>query len=215
MIIITKVKVYITYTHVRDDDSLKIQFRAWLGLIKYTVDIPLIKIDDDSPSLVVEEEVKAGSKGEVKNEKRSKITPEDLVDIFSDMKTLLEHVVSLHRMIRHFLKKVTVKNIEWRTVVGTGDAALTGMLTGAVWTVKGSIVGIMSHYFRFQAPPNISVHPHFQMAVSQTLFTCMLHFRIGHAMIAGIKLVKFWKGGRPQFKSRLLSTISPEKTNSV
>ena len=62
--------------------------------------------------------------------------------------------------------------------------------------------------------PNISVQPQFQMAISQTSFKCMLQFRIGHAIIAGIKLLKFWKGGRPHFKSKSLSGLSSQdKTN--
>ena len=36
---------------------LKIEFKAWFGLIKYKLNVPLIKVDDNSPSIVVEEEV--------------------------------------------------------------------------------------------------------------------------------------------------------------
>ena len=66
-----------------------------------------------------------------------------------------------------------------------------------------------------QNSPNLSVHPHFQLAVTQTSFKCMLQFRIGHAMVAGIKLVKFWKGGWPQFKSKPLSHLSQERSKPV
>ncbi len=47
--------------------------------------------------------------------------------------------------------------------------------------------------------PNLSVTPHFQFAILQTQLTCIFQFRIGHAILAGLKLIKFWKGGRPQF----------------
>ena len=207
--------MYIHYSHVKDDDSLKIKFRAWFGLISYTIDVPLIKIDDNSPALVVEEEIKTGQEEEVKSEKRSQFFAEDILNGFKDMEHLLKHVVSLHHIIRHFLKKIMIKKFEWHTIIGTGEAAYTGMITGAVWAVKGSIIGIISHYFKLRVNPILSVQPHFQLPVSQTTFQCMLQFRIGHAMFAGIKLIKFWKGGRPQFKSKLLSTLSPEKTKTV
>ena len=121
-------------------------------------------------------------------------------------------------LLRNFLKKVRVTKLEWYTAVGTGDAALTGMLTGAIWTVKGSIIGLISHYFlHSKSVPVMSVQPYFQMKVAQTTFKCMLQFRIGHAIVAGIKIIKFWKGGLPKFKSKPLSALSHsrDKTNPI
>ena len=51
---------------------------------------------------------------------------------------------------------------------GVGDAAITGMLTGALWTIKGSIIGMLSHYFRLLDNPNVPAQPQFQMAISRT-----------------------------------------------
>ena len=47
----------------------------------------------------------------------------------------------------HFLKKVNVTELEWHSTMGVGDAALTGMLTGALWTIKGSIIGMIQSLF--------------------------------------------------------------------
>lgn len=211
----TKLKVSIHYKHVSDDDSFKIVFRALFGLIKYKMDVPLIKIDDDSPTAVIKSKVKTGQAEETKKEESTQISAENLLNSIKDVQTLLNHVVSLHKIIQHFLKKVKVTQFEWKTMIGTGDAASTGMISGAVWAVKGSIIGIISHYCQLHAKPELMVQPHFQFAVSQTMFTCMLQFRIGHAMIAGIKLFKFWKGGIPRFKSKPLSALSQGKTKTV
>jgi Protein of unknown function (DUF2953) len=215
LILLTKLKVHIKYSHAQDNDLFKIQLKAWFGLLRYTFDVPLIKVDENSPSIVVEEETKTGKQENINSEKRSQFFAQDIINGLKDMEKLLKHVVSLHRIVRHFLKKVTVNQLEWQTIIGTGEAALTGVLTGAVWAVKGSIIGMISHYFKLKVNPALSVQPHFQLPVSQTSFQCMLQFRIGHAIFAGIKLIKCWKGGRPQFKSRLFSSLSHEKTNTV
>lgn len=217
-IFLTKLKVSIHYFHFKDDDSLKIEFKAWLGLIKYKLNIPLIKVDDNSPSIVIKDEVQSGTTEETNKKNTMQFSAEDLLDSVRDIKALLKHVVSFHRILRHFLKKIDVTEVEWHSIMGVGDAASTGMLTGALWTIKGSIIGIISHYFRLLDNPNMSIQPQFQMAISQTSFKCMLQFRIGHAIVAGIKLLKFWKGGRPLFKSKLLSGLSSQdktKTKSV
>lgn len=211
----TKIKVMINYFHAQDDDSLKIEFKALFGLIKYKMDIPVIKIDDDSAAIVTKEKLKSGQEEKTVKEGRRKMTPDDLIKSFKDFNILLEHVVSLHKIIRRFLKKVKIKELEWNTLLGAGDAALTGMLTGAAWTVKSSVIAVISSYFRLQVMPQMTVQPHFQLAVAQTSFKCMLQFRIGHAMVAGIKLLKFWKGGRPKFKTKPLSALSNDKTKPV
>ena len=119
-----------------------------------------------------------------------------------DFKELLQHVISFHRIVRYFLRKVSVRKLEWHSVIGVGNAALTGTLTGALWSVKGGVLGVISNYMRLKDMPNLSITPSFQKAYSQTQLSCMIQFRIGYAMVAGLKLVKFWKGGKPKFKTK-------------
>ena len=106
---------------------------------------------------------------ETKKKNTIQYSAEDLLNSLRDMKAILEHVVSFHRILRHFLKKVNVTQVEWHSTMGVGDAAITGMLTGALWAIKGSIIGMLSHYFRLLDNPNISVQPQFQMAIITNL----------------------------------------------
>ncbi|MEW8986888.1 MAG: DUF2953 domain-containing protein, partial [Bacillus sp. (in: firmicutes)] len=132
-----------------------------------------------------------------------------------DLETLIKHVVSMHKIIRNFLRKVSINDIQWHSVVGVGDAATTGTLTGALWSVKGSLLGLLSLYMRIKEMPKLSISPSFLRPVSETHFQCMIQFRIGYAMLAGIKLVKYWKGGRPKFQSNHLKIFSKDKSKSV
>lgn len=214
ILIVTKVSIFLHYYHHNDNDHLKVEFKAWFGMIKYKIEIPLIKIDDRSPSINIRQEDTALGQGEaVKKDK--KYSQEDLLASYRDMKELISKVVSFHQTVRKFLKKITVKQFEWHTLVGLGDAAYTGMLTGAIWAVKGSIIGMISHYMKLQTPPILTVTPQFQFAVSQTAISCIFQFRIGYAMLAGMKIIKNWKGGRPNFKTKPLSAFSSDKTKNV
>jgi uncharacterized integral membrane protein len=215
LIMVTKLKVLFHFYHGNDNDHVKIQFKAWFGLIRYKIEVPLIKVDDNSPTLVVEEKKAAGTQEDATNKETKQFSAKDLINSLHDTKEVINHIVSLHRIIRKFLSHVTIRKLEWHTFAGTGDAAHTGMLTGALWAIKGSIIGLISHYTKLKAPPDITVTPHFQFAVSQTAFSCMIHFRVGHAMLAGIKLIKYWKGERPDFKTKPLSALSDEGTKSV
>ncbi|WP_210364916.1 DUF2953 domain-containing protein [Bacillus sp. REN3] len=214
-LLITKLKVYVDYYHAKDNDHLKILMKAWGGILRYKVEIPVIKIDDDSPTLIAEEKVEAGPKGSKKKQKTDQLDKTDLLNSIKDFKTLLAHVVGFHKIVRNFLKKVSLSQLEWHTVIGVGDAAATGTVTGAFWAVKGGIVGILSRYMKMKDMPVMTVTPNFQQAISQTRFKCMIQVRVGHAILAGIKMVKYWKGGMPEFKRKPLSALSGDKTKSV
>ncbi|MCF2648702.1 DUF2953 domain-containing protein [Niallia circulans] len=195
-----KLTIHIRYYHKKDNDDLKIELRVLFGLIKYKKTIPLIKIDEDSPTLVMKEETELQGKQETVEETKQ-FSASDLLIFLSNSKELLNHVVQFHRIVRSFLAKLTIKHIEWSSIVGLGDAAHTGMISGAIWAVKGSIIGIISNYMKLKDMPKINIYPQFQGMASETLFSCMIQFRIGHAMMAGIKLVKYWKDGFPKFKT--------------
>lgn len=214
-VILTKVKILLYYYHNNDNDHLKIEFKAWFGLIKYKKEIPLIKIDDNSPTIVTKETKSAGPLGNAEKKDTKQYSAEDLLHSLQDTKELLTHVVSLHRIVRKFLSKITVKELTWHSLVGIGDAAYTGMLTGALWALKGSIIGLISHYMKLKTAPAMSITPHFQFAVSQTVISCIFQFRIGHAMVAGIKLIKYWKGGMASFRTKPLSALSNDETKTV
>ncbi|MBT2697783.1 DUF2953 domain-containing protein [Bacillus sp. ISL-40] len=214
LILFTKLTILINYYHHNDNDDLKIKLKIWFGLIKYTINVPLIKVDDNSPSIVVKSNTKMGDSARESNKQDTNHITTDEVDTnLSNAKKLLNHVFGLHRIVRKFFRKVTMKGLEWNTLIGLGDAAHTGTITGAIWAFKGSIIGLLSHYFKLKEMPKITVTPHFQAAVIQTRFTCIIQFRIGYAILAGLKLFRFWKGGFPHFKKK--TNFANDKTKSV
>ncbi|WP_417899322.1 DUF2953 domain-containing protein [Bacillus haimaensis] len=210
LIFFTKITVHFYYHHQQDDDEMIIRLSAWFGLIRYTIDVPLIKVDKETASIEVKEETHMGKGGKTK-EKDKKYSPEEILNSFRDTYEMVRHVVGMHKIVRRFLSKMEIKELEWHSNIGLGDAAHTGMVVGAGWTLKGGIVGFMSHFAKLQTQPILTITPYFQMMVSQTLIKCMIRFQIGYAILAGIRTVKYWKGGRPKFKTRPLSMLSKEE----
>ncbi len=214
LIIFSKLTICLNYFHHNDSDDLKIEFRIWFGLIKYKVNIPLIKIDDNSPSIVVKGNTQMGDSNVYTSQtKVEQITEDYIMTKLTNARELMQHVFHMSVIVRKFLKKTIIKHFEWHSLVGVGDAAHTGIITGVLWTIKGSIVGMLSNFLRMKEMPILSVTPHFQLAIIQTRITCIFQFRIGYAILAGLKLIKFWKGGRPNLKMN--TAYSKEKTKTV
>ncbi|MGE8206314.1 DUF2953 domain-containing protein [Heyndrickxia sp. NPDC080065] len=201
----TSITISIDYSHKMDDDHLRIQFIIW-KIIRYKMKVPKIKIEKDEPTITYEEKTNTGTK------QHSEITPEEISDQFSDYKELLEHIFGLKVIIRKFLKKVKIIQLDWHTTIGMKDAALTGKLTGVVWTVKAIIVGILSKYMNLKLMPNYTVTPSFQTPLSETTIKCMFKLRIGNAILAGIKIFKFWRGGKGAFKTKPLTMLSKKES---
>lgn len=190
LFLITKVHITIRYLHHRDNDSLTVRFRVW-GIISYTYKVPLIAIDSESPSIVLKEETQKGHMKKQTNKK--KITKHDILDKMAFFQRLLENIENFHKILKRFLSHMTVSQFDWHTRFGLGDAAWTGIATGAVWSIKGNILALMDHYMNLLTNPQLSVEPVWQEEDSETNLSCMISFRIGHAMGAGLQIVKFWK----------------------
>ncbi|MFJ7744381.1 DUF2953 domain-containing protein [Peribacillus sp. NPDC097295] len=206
LLVFTKIRVHFSYKRVQKDDLIHMRMTAWFGLFHYIMKVPVIKKDDESASLIVEKET--GMLDEQKKESTEKVTVENLLNGLSDMRTLIHHIVDLHRIIRNFLGKIQVKEFAWHSVVGTKNAAQTGILTGNCWALKGSIIGLLTTYLDFRVMPIYTITPDFYRKQANTSITCIAEFRIGQAILTGIKLLRYWKGGKVSFKSKTLAKFS-------
>jgi hypothetical protein len=96
---------------------------------------------------------------------------------------------------------VYIEEFEWYTTIGTGDAGSTGIFSGLLWTIKGSLVGLVGQLMNLNQPPKIEVHPSFQMPIVRTNLQCMFSFRMGKAMLAAYQIVKNWKGRKQHVRT--------------
>lgn len=214
LIVWTKITLFVDLHHVRDNDYYRVRLRAWFGLIRYTYEIPVVKVKKDSPRLLVEKKKGMGDQGKEDENSWSDYSVEDGLSMLENAKQFLEQVVGFHKIFRRFLQKVTVRDIKWHSRFGLGDAALTGILTGAVWSAKGSVVGIISRYMKLKDMPVMSVTPVFQHLWSETVFECIISFRVGQAILVGLRTLRYWRHTSKKRRKRWKSS-NKNKTHSV
>ena len=195
MVAMMKLSVTIFFQHAQDDDEWKITFRTLFGIVRYTIHIPLVKVETTSPSIVIAQKTSMGNTPKSK-EKRKKYTPKEVMDNFRKAREFTERVVRLYDIMKNFFRHVSITKFEWQTKIGIGDAAATGMIVGLGWSLKYSVLAVCSKYMKLKTTPMITIIPSFHQAVSETKFICMIDFRIGHAILAGIRVIKHWRGNR-------------------
>ncbi|MCF6408774.1 DUF2953 domain-containing protein [Pseudalkalibacillus salsuginis] len=203
IILVSRVRITMKYIHQGKKDTFLVQAQFLKGLFDYAWVIPLNKIERGKDGLMhmeyeTEKEI---ANQKQKDEKESTFEAESLIDRAREIRELLDSVYQLSRIVRGFLKKMTVEEFEWVSTIGTGDAASTGIFAGLLWTIKGSVAGFISFTTNMIKPPVLEVTPSFQTPVVQTELFCMFSFRIGQAMLAAYLIVKNWKGRKQHVRT--------------
>lgn len=184
ILIFTKLKIDCTYKFEPKEQWATIQIKALFGLFRYRIKIPSEKINR-------QKQADHGDKG--MNGMVQETDNEDGLSSLAPIKQLLPHLQELYKILKSFLKKLQIIQFEWKSAIGTGDAASSAIACGAGWTLKGNVIGVISHYFTLKVYPDMQITPVFNHIASQTYLRCMIQIRIGHAILAGMKLLKYWR----------------------
>ncbi|CAM4502987.1 hypothetical protein FHS16_004518 [Paenibacillus endophyticus] len=179
------------------NDDAEVNIKALFGIIRYTLKVPIIQFTGTSVQL--KEEVSKTSAGiNTWKEFNKDIDADKVVSGIDKLKHLLEMTRNLTGWARKTLTKVRLLEWKWHTSVGTGDAMWTAMSTGLVWSVKTSIIGLISQMVKLQAEPQMKVQPIYQRTAFTTEWSCIAQIRFGYAILAGLQLLvrmRKMKGG--------------------
>jgi hypothetical protein len=185
IVFFTKVKIYILFGRQGEEDQGEVVITVLGGLIKRRLKIPTIDFKNLDKGIEVKAETDSAT-SEKKN--RSFINKDFIEHFYEKYEELLHRISHLQEMVRWFFARITCEHWKWETMIGTGDAAEAGVLTGVVWSVKSNVLGFLSHYIRWVTVPKLDVVPNFGQAVFQTTYEGIFHFRLGNLIRFGIKL---------------------------
>ncbi|MBO0992348.1 DUF2953 domain-containing protein [Bacillus sp. SD088] len=119
--------------------------------------------------------------------------PVHFATLLNELKYLPQNIKPFQRVITQFFKKIKIKQFEWRTTIGLGDAAETGTASGAIWSLKGTVFSWARNYLSFAKKPLIDVHPDYQRMTLETTCQCMMQIKVGNAIWTAYKIAREWK----------------------
>lgn len=191
---------------VGHNDEAEIKVKALFGLIRYRYKVPTIKWSG-MMSLKVEEQVKASNAGiNTWKQFEDEINKKKVENAIDKYKQILHLTRNLKGWAKDTLSRVKLTQWHWETSLGTGDAMWTAMATGAVWSIKTSILGLISQMVQLSSQPAMSVEPDYKHPSFTTEWSCIAQIRFGYAILAGLQLLvrtKNWKGGIKTWQSIL------------
>lgn len=182
---------------IGNNDDAEVNIKALFGIIRYTMKVPVVQFTGRSIQLK-EEVSKTGAGINTWKQFNEDIDADKVASAIDKLKYLLEITRNLTGWVRKTLTKVRLLEWNWSTSVGTGDAMWTAMSTGLVWSVKTSIIGVLSQMVKLQAEPQMNVQPNYQRSAFTTEWSCIAQIRFGYAILAGLQLLvrmRKMKGG--------------------
>lgn len=86
--------------------------------------------------------------------------------------------------------RVRCKRLAIEAEVGGLDAMESALLAGAGWAIVGAVLGIFSRMVQVDpSVPQVAIVPNYGGPVWRLESDCILRYRVGHAMVAGVWLL--------------------------
>lgn len=210
LVAFSEVKIQIKINKKYKNDYVQINMWFLYNLIHLHKKIPLIKLESAKEGIGFTSETNIQSQNV--QSKKDRLTPKKLSYYQKQYKHVLNQIHDFYPVIKQFLKHIRMDQFSWQSVIGTGDAMNTGVLSGVLWGFKGLTVGIVSKYMKLTKKPALNVIPDFKQKRMQIQFECILRFRVGHVIVTGMRLLsKYLKGG---LKNARRSSYSRVNENS-
>ncbi|SFX02481.1 Protein of unknown function [Thermoactinomyces sp. DSM 45891] len=201
LIVCSNVQIALEYQREGKMDDGHIRVKAFYGLIRYTMRISEIHMDSDSQKgtgilYQFDWSADAGNSTVHSGKSKESIDWSGFKNARERFSETLERVQDLFPLIRNFCSKICCKDLEWKTQVGTGDAAEAGVLTGLVWGIKSFLISVVGNYIKWKKAPEIDVIPHFNQLAFNMYFHSIVCFRVWHAIVVVTRLWIQMRKGR-------------------
>ncbi len=186
LFLLIKVNILLEYLRNGWNEHIIISFFVLRGLIKYKYEIPLVDLEKDGLKFRKVKE-KGSDEKDIKDEKE-----------FVKFKRIYENYKALRRFyyqniesicnIRSFLRgRLVLRKFDLKVALGTGDACLTGLVAGLIWSLAGIVVSWLENSFKTDAR-SVDVKVDYMEKKFKIDLYCIFNIKIVHIIVVGFKL---------------------------
>lgn len=193
LVILLYAKIYITLRYQRDDttDDLVVMVHLFKKLLVYKMQLPAIEI---------EAKIKDSDWLQSKFKAKQKTTPTErmpeekfirkTINFYIMHPGRIRHVFRLFRygarlymrLMGNMIVALYCEQLIWKTSYGAGDAGMTGVINGMLWTIKGLMMTRLKKRVIFIKKPIINVNPIFGADHLKVNFQCIFSIRLGNVI---------------------------------
>lgn len=187
-----KLFISLSYRRQGEDDRLDIDVYALRKLISYHLEVPLVRLVRRGglpwPESVIDTpggqtETRAGAEQRFARN-TWKIFRHHPRHWHYLLKQFRYYTRIYKRLIARILAAVACEKLTWRTGLGTGDAALTGIFAGLLWQLKTQTYAYMQRRLKNVARPSFRVSPLYAKEGVEIELECIFSIRLGNVINA-------------------------------
>ncbi|WP_149454381.1 DUF2953 domain-containing protein [Pasteuria penetrans] len=167
-----------------------VSIRAMYGLIRYQIKLDEIGFINKKKGFLWYARIRETfqldhmKRTKRKEEKSVRIDDKIIRKSIKFLQQLILYLPFVRSLMGAFLGVVRCEHLVWRTEIGTGDAADSGWITALVWMGKTWTIQWLVRNVQFLAPPQLGVQPCFTQKRFVVEIHGIIHFQIGHAILA-------------------------------
>lgn len=187
-------KLYIALKYQRDgsNDYIGVDVYIFRRLLAYSMQVPMIELGDTKNPFWLKSKIKTGQKEDETHIKREQRFVKKNLKFYMLHPRRLRRVVRLVRFYTGLYCKVMEEithslqcdELHWKTAYGSEDAAITGIGTGVLWSVKALVITRLKKYVIVTKRPTIDVNPIFGHNSFKVDFQCIFSIRLGNVINA-------------------------------
>lgn len=189
VVLLSDVQTRFFVSRVKNNDHVSIQIKALFGLVRYKIEIPIIKFKGIEQGIAVKaEHAKTNTQGPI-DELFKKVTMDKITETYRHAQLLLANFFNFSKWLTQTLTHIRCVQLRWNTWIGLGDASDTAVSTGIVWALKSSLLGFALRHIQLDTTPKLQVIPQFNRMQFSTELLCIFNIRLGYALVAGLLFV--------------------------
>ncbi|MEN2769152.1 DUF2953 domain-containing protein [Ornithinibacillus xuwenensis] len=116
---------------------------------------------------------------------------DEIADFKQLLKTLKQRLMEAKNAMITVMNNLSIHQLTWKTQFGTGEASSTGVTSGGIWMIKGTLIGMMYEMTNFKCEPQIAVIPYFQQKGLQSQIDCIVSIRLGKAIYTVMQVLRY------------------------
>lgn len=212
LLALARLKLFVSLSYRRRgrDDHFAVDVYALKKLIYYHLEVPLTRIARRD-GLPWPETVVDTPRGRTETHARA-----EQRFVRTTWRIFRHHPRHWHRLLRQMrfyarlykqavagiLGATTCEKLSWRTGIGTGDAALTGLAVGLAWQFNGLTYAFMQRRLNSVPRPSFRVQSSYRRDGVEIELECIFSIRLGNVINAVTTVIRLLaKGGNKEWKN--------------
>lgn len=185
LISLLPVKLRISYGRKGERDLLIVEAVLWPG-IKYSYRVVMIDLKSSLEGALIRYWAGAKKDGDMPV-KVKKIRLSAIRYYIRQLSFWLDVAETLKPAARYIMSRTAMCDLKWRTVFGFNDPYYTGMTSGLIWSLKGTVLSFVYNRIKPSSPPALSVVPIFGKTGLVITFNCIFITKAGHIIFTGVR----------------------------